>query len=85
MAADELLTVEEIADRVKVTQETVRRWLRGGRLPGLRLSDKAGWRVKASDLERFLASMSADAPSLGPEPREPTRGKLTGYERGREG
>jgi len=61
MTGDELLTVEEIAERVKVTPETVRRWLRGRRLAGIRLSDKAGWRVKVSELERFLAGMTSTA------------------------
>ena len=54
---DELLTVEEIAARVKVTPETVRRWLRARCLRGVRLSDKAGWRVRASELDRFLDNL----------------------------
>jgi excisionase family DNA binding protein len=57
MNGDELLTVEQIANRMKVTPETVRRWLRSRKLRGVRLSDKAGWRIRASELERFLASM----------------------------
>ena len=60
-ADDELLTVEEVAQRVKVTPETVRRWLRMKRLPGFRLSDKAGWRVQASDLGQFLARLKETA------------------------
>jgi excisionase family DNA binding protein len=64
---DELLTVEEIAARVKVTPETVRRWLRTRRLRGMRLSDKAGWRVRASELERFLDSLEAGDGDQGEE------------------
>ena len=51
----ELLTVRDIATRLRVTSETVRRWLRAGALRGIRLSDRAGWRVPAEELERFLS------------------------------
>ena len=84
MAGDEWLTVEEIAGRVKVTVETVRRWLRAGRLQGVRISDKAGWRVKASEVDRFMGALSG-GPTLGAEPRDPQGGTMTGTERGREG
>ncbi len=49
---ERLLTPEEIASRLNVSNVTVGRWLRGGKLKGL----KAGrqWRVRESDLERFL-------------------------------
>lgn len=53
---DELLTVDEIAERLKVHPETVRGWLRSGRLRGVRLGGtKLGWRVAESELRRFLA------------------------------
>jgi excisionase family DNA binding protein len=51
---ERLLTVEEIAEQVSVTHETVRRWLRSGDLRGVRLARKAGWRVREGDLQRFL-------------------------------
>ena len=54
MERDELLTVKEVADRLKVHANTVRRWLDGQELHGIRLSGKAGWRVRESELERFL-------------------------------
>ena len=60
MAGEELLTVEEIARRMKVNPETVRRWLRSKRLHGVRLSDKAGWRVRASEVERFLTQLEEE-------------------------
>jgi excisionase family DNA binding protein len=51
--ADPDLTVEEVAERLKVSKETVRRWLRDRKLRGWRISDKAGWRVSETDLQRF--------------------------------
>jgi len=53
--SEEWLTVEEVMGRAKVrSRETVRRWLRSGALRGTLLSDRLGWRIKASELERFL-------------------------------
>lgn len=53
-AGDALMTVPEVAEYLRVDPETVRRWLREGQLPGIHLSRAAGWRVRRSDLERFL-------------------------------
>ena len=50
------LTVAEVAERLKVYPGTVKRWLRDGRLVGVSLGDRAGWRIAEDDLERFLAS-----------------------------
>lgn len=57
MAEDRLLTVAEVAERLRLKPETVRRWLRSGRLRGISLgSDHAGWRVRESEIERLLSS-----------------------------
>jgi len=54
MVEDRWLTVADIAERLKVHEQTVRRWLRTGDLPGRALGRKAGWRVRESDLEAFM-------------------------------
>jgi len=54
MVAEEFLTVAEAAARLKVDPETVRVWLRRGRLKGARLSRAAGWRIPESEVERVL-------------------------------
>jgi excisionase family DNA binding protein len=51
---DPVLTVPEVAARLRVTPETVRRWLRDGELRGVRFSDRGGWRVLSSEVERKL-------------------------------
>ena len=62
MAEERLYTVNEVADHLKTTPETVRRWLRSGRLQGIRLGGtKLGYRVSASALERFLDQGKAKA------------------------
>jgi len=52
------ITVEEVARRLQVHEETVRRWLRDGKLKGVRLGRRAGWRVEESEYRRFLADES---------------------------
>jgi excisionase family DNA binding protein len=50
----QLLTVAQVADRLQVNSETVRRWLRAGELEGILLGDKAGYRVSVGALRAFL-------------------------------
>jgi len=60
----QMLTVEQVARRLATTEETIRRWLRSGRLRGVRLgATRAGWRVSEVDLAAFLherANMPAE-------------------------
>lgn len=60
MADDQVLTVPEVADRLRVSTATVTSWLRDGRLRGYRIGGtKAGWRIEESDLDRFIADRKA--------------------------
>jgi excisionase family DNA binding protein len=57
MTSERFLTVPDIAERLAVTDSTVREWLRTGRLQGyLPGGRRAGWRIRESDLERFIES-----------------------------
>lgn len=50
-----MLTVADVAAQLKVPEQAVRRWLRDGRLEGIRLGGtKAGWRIDPEAVERFL-------------------------------
>lgn len=49
----EWLTPEEVAARIKVSEETVRRWLRSGQLVGSLLSGRH-WRVFVAELDAFM-------------------------------
>ncbi len=61
MAGDELLTVTEVAQRLKLKNpETVRRWLRTGKLRGVLISDAVGWRVRASEVDRLVEPANAE-------------------------
>ncbi|MBM3242019.1 helix-turn-helix domain-containing protein [Candidatus Poribacteria bacterium] len=54
--AERFLTLDEAANRLDVSNEVIRKWLRSGRLKGV----KAGrlWRIKECDLEKFLEETS---------------------------
>jgi excisionase family DNA binding protein len=55
----EFLTVAEVAQRLRVDQESVRRWLRTRQLPGVNLGRRAGWRIRPADLDAFLKQRSS--------------------------
>lgn len=52
MQDDVFLTVEEIARQLRVSQDTVRRWIRDGRLPAIDLIGQ--YRIRREDYEKFL-------------------------------
>ena len=55
MANEEWLTVQEAADRLKVHPETIRVWLRDGRLKGTQpMNKRVGWRIHYSEVARLL-------------------------------
>ena len=51
----ELLTVEEVAERLKIEPETIRRWLRAGNIKGVKINDTT-WRILDEELKRFIES-----------------------------
>jgi excisionase family DNA binding protein len=55
MISDQWLTVAQAADILQIHPETLREWLRSGRIPATLLSRRAGYRIRASDLEAFLS------------------------------
>lgn len=53
---ERLWTVPQVAERLQVHEETIRRWLREGVIAGINLGGKSGWRVRDSAIEDFLNS-----------------------------
>lgn len=49
-----LLTVTDVATRLKLTPYTVRTYLRRGVINGIKLPSGA-WRIEAAELEKFTA------------------------------
>ena len=54
----EWLTVHDIAQLLHVSEHTVRRWIREGRLTANFFGGRIGYRVKDSDLQEFLRQHS---------------------------
>jgi len=53
MATDELLTPEESAKYLKMHVDSVRRLMRAGKLPGVKVG--GGWRIQKSVLDVMLS------------------------------
>ena len=58
---DERLTAKQIADELQVNKETVLRWLRRRELTGVDMGHRIGYRVRRSDLERFIEQRGKEA------------------------
>jgi excisionase family DNA binding protein len=66
---ESFLTVAEVAEMLKLNQQTVRNWIDQGSLPALRMGRRV--RIKRSDFERVVEQSYAGAP---PEPPPPPAG-----------
>jgi excisionase family DNA binding protein len=64
---DRLLTVAEVAEYFRVEPESVRRWLREGKLLGINLGRGPGWRIRLGDLELFIAQRHTKPGEAPPE------------------
>ncbi len=52
--AERFLTTAEAAQRLKVSDETVRAWVRSGKLDGVQIGRRAGFRISAASVKRLL-------------------------------
>lgn len=63
MPQDRYQTVQEVAERLEVSEATVRQWIKAGELRAIDIGK--GWRVSNTDLAAFLVSRET-APRLHP-------------------
>jgi excisionase family DNA binding protein len=68
-----LLTVAQAATKMSVSQNTIRRWIRTGIVPGHKINGVDSVRVYEADLDRLITPMT-DPPAEGTTRREPTWG-----------
>ena len=54
MHDDPWLTVRQVARELTVTEKTVRRWITSRRLKASKVTDRSGWRIRRSELDRVL-------------------------------
>lgn len=90
---DEMLTVREVAEELRLTQQTVRHWIRSGKLPAIRAGERK-YLIRRPDLRRVIASpdgttypatradslLDAVAPFGAPAPGERERWDLASNE-----
>jgi excisionase family DNA binding protein len=57
--SEELLTIEQVAERLQLHPDTIRRYIREKKLTGVRISGTVV-RVKQSDLDKFIRDHSTD-------------------------
>ncbi len=50
--SDQLLTVGEVAERLRISSMTIYRWIEEGRLPAMQIGKQ--YRVRAADLDEVL-------------------------------
>ena len=63
---EEYLTVAEVAELLRLNQQTVRNWIDQGSLPALRVGRRV--RIKRSDLDRLLSDgYSGGSQAAGPD------------------
>lgn len=61
MENERLLTVAEVAERLRVHPDTLRRWLRSGRLRGVMMGGRSGgYRIKESEVMRVESEGMTD-------------------------
>lgn len=53
MQGDKMLTIEEVAERMRVNEKTVRSWIASGELPAFPIG-KRGYRISETDLHNFV-------------------------------
>jgi excisionase family DNA binding protein len=53
MQGEKMLTVEEVAERMRVNEKTVRNWITSGELAAFPIG-KRGYRISETDLHNFV-------------------------------
>ena len=67
---DEYLTVNEIAEHLKLNPQTLRNWIDQGSLPAVRIGRRV--RVRRADLDRILAEGTTATATPSPSSTAPT-------------
>lgn len=74
----EFLTVAEVAEVLKLNQQTVRNWIEQGSLPAVRVGRRV--RIKRADFERVLAEGYSATPAAANQDTGPSADDFWGGE-----
>jgi excisionase family DNA binding protein len=56
------LTTREAAERLRLSEAVIRRWVKSGKLSGARLSRRAGFRIERASVEKLLVPSAVTQP-----------------------
>lgn len=59
-----ILSLKDVADRLKVNRETARRWAVTKVIPAFKIHDRGHWQFTADDIDKFIAKRQSEH---GPE------------------
>jgi excisionase family DNA binding protein len=65
MTGETWLTVAQVAELLQLSPVAVQGWIRRGQLPAVNLGGKAGYRIRARDLDAYLAARWHGGPPPG--------------------
>lgn len=71
MQDDKMLTVEEVAERMRVNEKTVRNWITSGELAAFPIG-KRGYRISETDLHNFVEARKRKLQRQGSDDEEET-------------
>jgi excisionase family DNA binding protein len=72
LMADEVLTIAEAAERLKVSTKTIERLLRSGELPAGKIGRQ--WRISSAILDQLVRG-ELQRPKPAPKPRKKSKSK----------
>ena len=75
---ESFLTVAEVAEKLKLNQQTVRNWIDQGLLPALRIGRRV--RIRRSDFDRLLAEGLTIGSTVRPQAKGPSADDFWGGE-----
>ena len=78
MTREQYQTVKEVADLLKVSEASVRGWIKDGQLRAIEVGK--GWRIADSDLDAFLCSHSTRAKDVSGTDGEASQGNKSEHE-----
>jgi CTP synthase len=61
---EHLLTLEDVAERIRISVSTVRRWVKSNELRSIKVGNRGQYRISLADLEEFLAEQEAQQPDM---------------------
>ena len=72
MSEEQVLTIKEIAEILKLAEKTVYSMAQGGELPTFKV--RGQWRIRKVDFEKWMAKQAA---TRAPQPNRQARAKKT--------